>query len=124
MGHADRLYHVTHSYSYRHSTPWEFTPAITRKYYPVTFNACPLGNLNRRPSNVAADKSSPREILPGEAMEIDIRGNVSDSAGSPSPSFSGALYWILAVCRASDLFWGKTLTSRKDLFRHLDTLHK
>ena len=57
-------------------------------------------------------------------MEIDIHGNFSDSAGPPSPSFSGALYWILAVCRASDLFWGKTLKSRKDLFPHLYTLHK
>ena len=56
-------------------------------------------------------------------MEIDIHGKVSDSTGQPSPSFSGALYWILAVCRATGLLWGKTLKSRKDLFRHLDKLH-
>ena len=64
-----------------------------------------------------------RAILPGEEMEIDIHGKVSDSTDWPLPSFSGALYWILAVCRATGLLWGKTLKSRKDLFRHLDKLH-
>ena len=57
-------------------------------------------------------------------MEIDIHGKVSDFTGKPSPSFSGALYWILAVCRATGLLWGKTLKTRKDLFRHLDKLHR
>ena len=57
-------------------------------------------------------------------MEIDIHGKVSDFTGKPSPSFSGALYWILAVCRATGLLWGKTLKTRKDLFQHLDKLHK
>ena len=57
-------------------------------------------------------------------MEIDIHGEVSDSTGRPSPSFSGALYWILAVCRATGLLWRKTLKTRKDLFQHLDKLHK
>ena len=57
-------------------------------------------------------------------MEIDIHGKVSDSTGRPSPSFSGALYWILAVCRATGLLWGKTLKTCKDLFQHLDKLHK
>ena len=98
--------------------PREFTPSIIRKHFPVTCNSCPLGNLNRRPSVVSTDSSTPREILPGEEMEIDIHGKVSDSTGRPSPSFSGALYWILAVCRATGLLWGKTLKSRKDLFRH------
>ena len=57
-------------------------------------------------------------------MEIDIHSKVSDSTGRPSPSFSGALYWILTVCRATGLLWGKTLKSRKDLFRHLDSLQR
>ena len=104
--------------------PREFTPSIIRKHFLVTCNACPLGNLNQRPSNVATDASTPREILPGEEMEIDIHGEVSDFTGRPSPSFSGALYWILAVCRATGLLWGKTLKSRKDMFRHLDKLHR
>ena len=101
----------------------QFTPSIIRKHFPVTCSSCPLGNLNRRSSNVATDASTPREILPGEEMEIDIHGEVSDSTGRPSPSFSGALYWILAVCRTTGLLWGKTVKSRKDLFRHLDKFH-
>ena len=80
---------VTHPSEF-HGFPPEFTPAIIRKYYPVTCNACPMGNLNRRPSNVPVDTSSPREILPGKEMEIDIHGKVSDSAGRPLPFFSGA----------------------------------
>ena len=104
MGHADiktMLLIATRIASHPsefHGFHREFTPAIIRKYFPVTCNACPLGNLNRRPSNVAAGTSSPREILSGEEMEIDIHGKVSDSAGRPSPTFSGALYWILAMC--------------------------
>ncbi len=57
-------------------------------------------------------------------MEIDIHGKVSDSDAKPSPSFSGALYWILTICRATGLLWGKTLKTRKDLFRHLDKLYQ
>ena len=34
--------------------PREFTPAIIRKYFPVTCHSCPLGNLNRRPSIVSS----------------------------------------------------------------------
>ena len=104
MGHADiktmllLAIRIASHPSEFHDFPREFTPAIIRKYFPVTCNACPLGNLNRRPSNVAAGTSSPREILSGEEMEIDIHGKVSDSAGRPSPTFSGALYWILAMC--------------------------
>ena len=75
-------------------------------------------------SIVSTDASTPREILPGNEMEIDIHCKVSDSTGRPSPSFSGALYWILAVCRATGLLWGKTLKTHKDLFQHLDKLHK
>ena len=72
--------------------PREFTPSIIRKHFPVTCNSCPLGNLNRRPSIVSTDSPTPREILPGEEMEIDIHGKVSDFTGRPSPSFSDALY--------------------------------
>ena len=53
-----------------------------------------------------------------------MHGKVSDFTGRPSPSFSAALYWILAVCRATGLLWRKTLKTRKDLFLHLDRLHK
>ena len=118
MGHADikaMLLIATRIASHPsefHGFPREFIPAIIRKYFSVICNACPLGNLNRRPSNVAASTSLPREILPGEEMEIDSHGKVSDSTGRPSPSFSGALYWILAVCRTTGLLWGKTLKSR------------
>ena len=124
MGHADikTMLLVSHPSEF-HGFPRGYILAIICKYFPVTCNACPLGNLNRRPSNVTAGSFSPRKILPGEEMEIDIHGKVSDSTGRPSPSFSGALYWILAVCRATGLLWGKTLKSRKDLFRHLDKLH-
>ena len=82
MGHADiktmlliatRI--VSHPSEFR-GFPWEFTPTIIRKYFPVTCHACPLGNLNR------------------------------------GPSFSGVLFWILAVCRATGLLWGKTLKTR------------
>ena len=65
-----------------------------------------------------------QESLPGEEieMEMDIHGKVSDSTGRPSPSFAGALYWILAICRATGLLCGKTLKFRKD--RHLDKLYR
>ena len=118
---ANRI--VSHPSEFR-GFPREFTPAIIRKHFPVTCHSCPLGNLYRRPSIVATDASTPREILSGEKMEIDIQGKVSDSTGRPSPSFSDVLYWIVAECRATGLLWGKTLKTRKDLFRHLDRLHK
>jgi hypothetical protein len=71
MGHADiktmllvatRI--ISHPSEFR-GFPREFTPAIIRKYFPVTCHSCPLGNLNRRPSIVSTDTSTPREILPG-----------------------------------------------------------
>ena len=110
---ANRI--VSHTSEFR-GFPREFTPAIIRKYFPVTCHSCPLGNFNRRPSIVSTDAYTPRAILRSEEMEIDIHGKVSDSTGRPSPSFSGALYWILAVCRATGLLWGKTLKTRKDCF--------
>ncbi len=112
MGHADlrtmllianRI--VSHPSEFN-GFPREFTPRIIRKHFPVTCNSCPLGNLNRRPSVVSTDSPTPREILPGEEMEIDIHGKVSDSTGRPSPS--RVLYigsWLYAAPRV--YFGGK-----------------
>ena len=66
MGHADikimllvanRI--VSHPSEFR-GFPREFTPAIIRKYFPVTCHSCPLGNLYRRNGRIHNSRDSPR----------------------------------------------------------------
>ena len=109
MGHADiKTMLLTATRIVRHPSefrgfPREFTQAIIRKYFPVTCHSCPLGNLNRRPSIVSTDAFTLREILPGEEMEIDIHGKVSDSTVASRLLYIGFSLYVVP----QDFFGGR-----------------
>jgi len=79
--------------------PKQLTEKSVRKHFP-NCNACPAGNLQKRPF-----LSVPvfRSLLPGEEWELDIMGPFTDRKGKRCRSFSGNLYAL--TCK--DISTGK-----------------
>ena len=119
LHHFFRFWHEVMAHTDPCTQPFEF------KVSPGNLlgNPCPLGNLTCRPSNVAPGHSLPRELLPGE--EYGNKYTERSQTRLDGPHLSSLVLCTGSLqCVASDLLWEKTPESRKDLFRHLDTLHK
>jgi hypothetical protein len=94
--------------------PRDLTEATIRKYFPQC-TACPIGNMSKRPMLTEKETSYVYEL--GEQMIMDVKGPYTDALGKKVPSFSGALYSISAIDRASGYEIGWTVKNVKNLIK-------
>ena len=79
--------------------PAELTESAIRKYFPQCVE-CAMGNLTKTPLPVTGESIVK---TPGDVVEIDYKGPITDTNGKIVKTFSGRCYSFVAVDVASDM---------------------
>ena len=98
--------------------PSHLTPSIIRNHFPIGCPDCPMGNLQRRPSQYSDLSSS---SIGGE-FEVDYKGKWTNADGRSAPTFKKELYSFTAVDTSSIYIFTRLCPNCLAVIDHLESL--